>query len=54
MKTLATKKIVLKMYPIFFLSSSFTLYPINFIHDENENEKKLQNSINGLILNPYY
>jgi hypothetical protein len=55
MKTLATNFFfVLKMHPIFLLSSSFTLYSNNLIHDENENAKKLQNSINGLILNPYY
>jgi hypothetical protein len=44
---------VLKMHPIFLLSSSFTLYSNNLKHDENENAKKLQNFINGLILNPY-
>ncbi len=55
MKTLATNFFLyLKCIPYFCCHHSFTLCSNNLIHDENENAKKLQNSINGLILNPYY
>jgi hypothetical protein len=49
MKTLATNFFLyLKCIPYFCCHHSFTLCSNNLIHDENENAKKLQNSINGL------